>query len=72
MRSICSESDEGKVKAGIRMAVGDNKIADFTVYDYAALKLKHPQRETCYVPDPTVIDYFSILEFFEQDMEVDK
>ena len=40
------------------MAVGDDKIADFTVDNYAALKLKHPQRETCSVPDPT--------EFFVQ------
>ena len=46
------------------MAVGDNKIADFTVNNYAALKLKHPQRETCSVPDPTDIDCFSTSEFF--------
>ena len=31
------------------MAVSDNKIADFAVDNYAALKLKHPQRETCSV-----------------------
>ena len=41
------------------MAVGDDKIVDFTVDNYAALKLKHPQRETCSVPDPTDIDCFS-------------
>ena len=41
LRSICTELDEGNFKAGIRMAVGDNKIADFTVDNYAALKLKH-------------------------------
>ena len=46
------------------MAVSDDKIADFTVDNYAALKLKHPQRETCSVPDPTNIDCFSTSEFF--------
>ena len=45
------------------MAVGDDKIADFTVDNYAALKLKYPQRETCSVPDPTDIG-FSTSEFF--------
>ena len=64
LRSICSKLDEGFVKAGIRMAIGDDKIADFTVDNYAALKLKHPQRETCSVPDPTIIDGFSTSEFF--------
>ena len=34
------------------------------VDNYAALQLKHPQRETCSVPDPTDIDCFSTLEFF--------
>ena len=38
------------------MAIGDDKNADFTVDNYAALKLKHPQRETCSVPDPTDIE----------------
>ena len=46
------------------MAVGDDKFADFTVDNYAALKLKHPRRETCSVPDPTDIDGFSTSEFF--------
>ena len=46
------------------MAVDDDKIADFTVDNYAALKLKHPQRETCSAPDPTDIDCFSTSEFF--------
>ena len=64
LRSICTKLDEGNVKAGIRMAVGDDKIADFTVDNYAALKLKHPQRETCSVPDPIDIDCFSTSEFF--------
>ena len=62
--SICTKLDEGNVKAGIRMAVGDNKVADFTVDNYAALKLKHPQRETCSVPHPTDIDCFSNSELF--------
>ena len=64
LRSICTKLDEGNVKAGIRMAVGDDKIADFTVDNYAALKLKHPKRETCSVSDPTDIDCFSNSEFF--------
>ena len=45
------------------MAVGDDKIADFTVEKYAALKLKHLQRETCSIPDPTNNDCFSTSEF---------
>ena len=64
LRSICTKLNKGKVKAGIRMAVGDDKIANFTVDNYAALKLKHPQRETCSVPDPTDIDCFSTSEYF--------
>ena len=64
LRSFCTKLDEGNVKAGIRMAVGDDTIADFTVDNYAALKLKHPQRETRSVPDPTDIDCFSTSEFF--------
>ena len=46
------------------MAVVDDKIADFTAKNYAALRLKHPQKETCSVPDPTAIDYFSTSECF--------
>ena len=64
LRSICTKLDEGNDKAGIIMAVGDDKVADFTVDNYAALKLKHPQKETCSVPDPTYIDCFSSSEFF--------
>ena len=45
------------------MALGDDKLANFTVDNYAALQLKHPQRETCSVPDPTDIDSFPTLEF---------
>ena len=45
LRSICTKLDEGNVKAGIRMAAGDDKLADFTVDNYAGLKLKHPQKE---------------------------
>ena len=64
LRSICFNLDEGNVKPGIRMTVGDDKIADFTVDNYAALKLKHPQRETCSVPDPTDIDGSPTSKFF--------
>ena len=64
LRTICTKLVEGNIKAGIRMAVGDDKIADFTVDNYAALKLKHPQRETCSVPDPTYIDCFSTSDVF--------
>ena len=64
LRSNCTKLDEGNVKAGIRMAVGDDKIADFTVDNYAALKLKHLQWETCSVPDPTDINGFSTSKFF--------
>ena len=46
------------------MAVGDKKIADFTVDNCAALKLKHPQKETCSVLDPIDIDCFSTSKFF--------
>ena len=57
-RSICTKLDESNVKAAIRMAVGNDKIADFTVDNYAALKLKLPQRETFSVPNPPDIDCF--------------
>ena len=46
------------------MAIGNDKIADFTVDNYASLKLKHLQRETCSVPEPTDFDCFSTSEFF--------
>ena len=62
--SICTKLDEGNVKAGIRIALGDDKIGDFTVDNLAALKLKHPQRKTCSVPDPTDIDGFSTSDCF--------
>ena len=64
LRSVGTKLDEGNVKARIRMAVGDDNIADFTVDNYADLKKKHPQRETCSVPDPTDIDCFLTSEFF--------
>ena len=64
LRAICTKLDEGNVKTGIRMAVGDDKFAEFTVDNYAALKLKYPQIETCSVPDPTDINCFSTSEFF--------
>ena len=44
------------------MAVGNDEVADFTVDNYAAFKLKHPQRENCSVLDPTDIDCFSTSE----------
>ena len=37
-RSICTKLDKGNVKAGIRMAIGDDKTANFTVDIYAALR----------------------------------
>ena len=46
------------------MVGGDDKIADFTVDNYATLQLKHPQRENCSVPDPTDVDCFSTSEYF--------
>ena len=46
------------------MAVSDDKIRDFTVNISATLKLKHRQREICYVPDPTDVDCFSTSEYF--------
>ena len=46
------------------MAVSDDKIADCTVNNYAALNLKHPQRETCSNTDPTDTDCSSISECF--------
>ena len=57
--TIFTKLDQGNVQSGIRMAVGDDKFADFTVDSYAGLKLKHPQSETCSVPDPRDIDCFS-------------
>ena len=63
LRSICTKLDESIVNARIRMAEGDDKIADFTVDNWptsdVALKVKHPQRDACSVPDPTDIDCFS-------------
>ena len=64
LRSICTELDEGNVKTVIRMAVGNDKIADFMVVIYAVLMLKNPQRETCSIPDTTDTDCFSTSEFF--------
>ena len=64
LRSISTKLEDGNVKDGIRMAVGDDKIADFTVNNYTALELKHPQREICSVPDSTDIDCFLTSEFF--------
>ena len=63
LRSIITKLDKSNVEGGIRIPVGDDKIADSTVDNYAALKTKHPQRETCFVPDTTDIEYFSTSEF---------
>ena len=65
LRSICTKLAEGNGKAGIRMPVSDDKIADFAVDNNAAVKLKHPQRNTCSVADPTDVDCFSTSEFFK-------
>ena len=46
------------------MAEATTRLQISRVDNYAALKLKHPQRETCSVPDPTDIDCFSISKFF--------
>ena len=64
IRSICTKLDEGNVKAGIRMAVGDDKIADFTADNYAALMLKHPQKGMGSLPDPTNAESFQTSEYF--------
>ena len=40
--SICTKLVEGNVKAVIRIAVSDDRVADFTVDNYAALRLKYP------------------------------
>ena len=45
------------------MAVDDDKIADFTVDKYAAIKLKHPQRESCSVPNPQISIVFQPRRF---------
>ena len=52
------------MKAGIRMAVGDDKIAEFTVDNYAALLLKHPQKDMGPLPDPSNVESFQTSEFF--------
>ena len=62
LRSCCIKLDEGIVKAGIGMEVGDDDIAAFTVDNYAALKLKHTQRKLCTVPDTIYDVCFSISE----------
>ena len=59
----CTKLDEGFAKAGEGRAVDIDKRADFTVDNYAALKLKHPQRDICSVPDPTDVDCSSTSEF---------
>ena len=50
--------------AGNRMAVGDDKIADFTADNYAALLLKHPQKDMGSLLDPINAESFQTLEYF--------
>ena len=63
LRFIHTKLDEGIVAAGIIIAIGDDKLAYSTVDNYTTIKLKHPQRKTSSVPDPTDIDCFSTSEF---------
>ena len=46
------------------MAVCEEKFVYFTVDNYAALKIKHPQKVTGSVPDHTEVDCFSTSTFF--------
>ena len=55
-RSICTNLDEGTVRVGIRMT-------DLTVENYAALMLKHSQRDIYTVPDHANVDFFSTSKF---------
>ena len=48
---ICTNIDDGNVKAGIRIEVGVNINADFTVNNYAAFRLKRPQKHLTYLRD---------------------
>ena len=47
------------------MAVGNHKIANFTVENYAASKVKHPHNKLCSVPDPTDFNYFLTSKCFK-------
>ena len=57
LRSFCNKLDKGFVKARIKMPEGDDKMADFMVDNYAALKMKHPQREIVlfWTPQITIV-----------------
>ena len=44
------------------MALADDKIAHFTVDNYVAFMLLHPQQDSCTVPDPTKVESFSTSE----------
>ena len=61
---MCTKVDEGNVYDDIRITAGDAMVGDFSVDNYAALTLKHPQKDTCFVSDPTDIDCLSAQEFF--------
>ena len=45
------------------MALGDDKIVEFAIDNYAAFKMEYLQKETCPVPGPTDIDCDSTSEF---------
>ena len=62
LRSNCTKLDKSNVKPGI--TIRSDNIKDFTDENYAALKLKRPQRELCCVPETKDINYFSTSEFF--------
>ena len=62
LQCIRTKLDEGNVMIGIRTTVGDNKIADFTVVNYAALKLKYSQRETLFrTPHVSIVSNLRVL-----------
>ena len=54
----CAQIEERNFQARIRMATGNDKIADFTINIYAALMLKHSQRGICAVSDLSKKDCF--------------
>ena len=55
--NIGTKLDESNVEAGTRMAVGDDKIADFMVDN--SLKLKHPQGGNLLCSGPQISRRFS-------------
>ena len=61
--SNCIKLDKGTFRAGLSMGVGDDTISDFTVDNYAALMLKHPQNDCCTVSDSTKVECFQRPNF---------